>query len=309
MLQSAPQLRGHPIGLQGLVACAEDRRDLAAQLVVLRSQRTLGPPPGQTFPRLNPHPSNRVAMSPCGNQRSHRSSVASAAGTAQGRPSDSPGSATRLSGMRIPASPGATEPIVLAGVGWERNGSGQGSHLSRPEIQPGANPKQPNRLAFRDRPRGSLQQGFGDTAITPRLVDAVFGNGLPDLLIPEPDQSMATPPGYVMARAAKRRQGGKLQRQCLIPVRARHMIEIETAIDTPRPIHDPLRWGAPRQPCTSTYPLKLRPAILTTALPQAGRQEPRGRYRDAAEDSSSDHLSSRTSSREAARVAAGGALS
>lgn len=54
------------------------------------------------------------------------------------------------------------------------------------------------------------------------------------------------------------------------------MIEIETAIDTPRPIHDPLRWGAPRQPCTSTYPLKLRPAILTTALPQAGRQEPRG---------------------------------
>ena len=59
------------------------------------------------------------------------------------------------------------------------------------QIQPGANPKQPNRLAFRDRPREPAE-GFGDTAITPRLVDAVFGNGLPDLLIPEPDQSMAT---------------------------------------------------------------------------------------------------------------------
>lgn len=201
------------------------------------------------------------------------------------------------------------QPNPLFWLGWAGKEMAQDKAVISPdlEIQPGANPKQPNRLAFRDRPRGSLQEGFGDTAITPRLVDAVFGNGLPDLLIPEPDQSMATPPGYVMACAAKRRQGGKLQRQCLIPVRARHMIEIETAIDTPRPIHDPLRWGAPRQPCTSTYPLKLRPAILTTALPQAGRQEPRGRYRDAAEDSSSDHLSSRTSSREAARVAAGGA--
>ncbi len=235
-------------------------------------------------------------MSPCGNQRSHRSSVASAAGTAQGRPSDSPGSATRLSGMRIPASPRSnrTHCSGWGGLGkkWLRTRqSSLQTWRSSPERT-----RSPNRLAFRDRPRGSLQEGFGDTAITPRLVDAVFGNGLPDLLIPEPDQSMATPPGYVMARAAKRRQGGKLQRQCLIPVRARHMIEIETAIDTPRPIHDPLRWGAPRQPCTSTYPLKLRPAILTTALPQAGRQEPRGRYRDAAEDSSSDHLSSRTSS-------------
>lgn len=132
------------------------------------------------------------------------------------------------------------------------------------EIQPGANPKQPNRLAFRDRPRGSLQQGFGDTAITPRLVDAVFGNGLPDLLIPEPDQSMATPPGYVMACAAKRRQGGKLQRQCLIPVRARHMIEIETAIDTPRPIHDPLRWGAPCQP----VPLRTHSSCARPSLPR-----------------------------------------
>lgn len=209
--------------------------------------------------------------------------------------------------MRIPS---AEQPNPLFWLGWAGKEMAQDKAVISPDLR--SSPSEPEAAEPSRLPRsteGSLQQGFGDTAITPRLVDAVFGNGLPDLLIPEPDQSMATPPGYVMARAAKRRQGGKLQRQCLIPVRARHMIEIETAIDTPRPIHDPLRWGAPRQPCTSTYPLKLRPAILTTALPQAGRQEPRGRYRDAAEDSSSDHLSSRTSSREAARVAAGGALS
>ena len=216
---------------------------------------------------------------------------------------------------RQPGSPGCVfppapeQPNPLFWLGWAGKEMAQDKAvISRPGDPARSEPEaaEPSRL-----PRsteGSLQQGFGDTAITPRLVDAVFGNGLPDLLIPEPDQSMATPPGYVMACAAKRRQGGKLQRQCLIPVRARHMIEIETAIDTPRPIHDPLRWARRANP----VPLRthsLRPAILTTALPQAGRQEPRGRYRDATEDSSSDHLSSRTSSREAARVAAGGALS
>ena len=246
-------------------------------------------------------------MSPCGNQRSHRSSVASAAGTAQGRPSAS--QARQPGSPECVFPPAPEQPNPLFWLGWAgKNGSGQGSHLSRPADPARSEPEaaEPSRLP---RPtEGSLQEGFGDTAITPRLVDAVFGNGLPDLLIPEPDQSMATPPGYVMACAAKRRQGGKLQRQCLIPVRARHMIEIETAIDTtPDPRSTALGRAAPT--LYLYVPTQAAPGHPYHGLATSGAARTRGRYRDAAEDSSSDHLSSRTSSREAARVAAGGALS
>ena len=208
---------------------------------------------------------------------------------------------------RQPGSPGCVfppapeQPNPLFWLGWAGKMAQDKAVISPDlEIQPGANPKQPNRLAFRDRPREPAAgiRGYSDNAEVGRRSLRQRPPGPPH---PRTRPEHGHPARLRNGLRGERRQGGKLQRQCLIPVRARHMIEIETAIDTPRPIHDPLRWGAPRQPCTSTYPLKLRPAILTTALPQAGRQEPRGRYRDATEDSSSDHLSSRTSSREAAR--------